>query len=391
MTKKVLVLSGKRGGYGAMKQLLEAIDRSPVLELYLVLTDQHLSHGFGYTIKEVEKEFTVSAALELNHQDGSPISRARAMARLTDLFSLELEKIDPDACVLYGDRSEVLVAAMCCNLFNIPIFHIQGGDKSGSTDELFRHAVTKLSHVHFPSCSDSAGRIIQLGEQPDRINCVGDCHIDKILSGNFMAEAEVRNLLDLNNDRPVVILLQHSETSEPQDSYRQICVTLEALSGFDINIVAVYPCSDPGYDGIVRGLTESKLPNLRLYKNLDAPLFWGLMSFAGALIGNSSAGIVESACFGLPTINIGRRQLNRICSQNVIHVEHDSSQISIAIYKALFDLDFKSIAKNVENLYGDGHAGERIATSLEDTDLGIHLIQKEFRDIAGVEFSVLDR
>lgn len=385
-TKKILVLTGKRGGYGAMKPMLRAINSSSSLELVLAATDQHLDPKFGSTVVEIEKEFEVHCKIPLNQQDSSSISRSHAIGLFVQLFSRELVKYCPDLCLLFGDRSEVLAAALACNIMNVPIGHIQGGDLSGSTDENFRHAITKLSNYHFASCAESADRIIQLGEDPRKVHIVGDCHIDEMIGRNFSTQSDVLRQLKLHKSKKIVVLLQHSETTQPQHSFHQMKNTLLALNGLnDVQIVAVYPCSDPGYEGIVQAYNQFKsdIPCLSLYKNLDAPLFWGLLATADVLLGNSSSGIVESPVFKLPTINVGRRQVGRTCADNVIHVDHNTSDIRQALLLALYDQTFKDKCAKCVNPYGHGDAGLAITKILANLDLTDPLIlQKSFNHLS---------
>lgn len=381
--KKILVLSGKRGGFGAMRPMLNAMVESEYVELLLCVTDQHLDSSFGETIKEVEKDFEVHSKIHLGAQDGSEVGRAEAMSRFISRFSKELRRVAPDMCVLFGDRSEVLAAAYTCLILNIPIGHIQGGDKSGSIDECMRHAITKLSSFHFVSCEDSRRRVIQLGEREDRVFVVGDCHIDEICEGKFAGEERVRSELGLTEDKPILVLLQHPETTEPLSSYDQMCETLRAVDSMDGQVVAIYPCSDQGFKGTLRAYDEwiPRMTSIRLYKNLDAELFWGLLGCADVLIGNSSCGIVESPSFQLPTVNIGRRQQGRLRALNIISVDHREDEIRSAIDKALYDKDFGAMCKGVQSPYGSGDAGKRIVKALETLHWDSEVVKKEFVDL----------
>ncbi len=176
--KKFMVLTGKRGGYGAMKPMLRFIQEDPDIDLQLVVTDQHLNSKFGRTINEIEKDFEITAKVEMMQKDGCAISRSQALGNFIVGMSLVIEKHSPDILLLYGDRGEVIAAAIAATTMGIPIAHIQGGDVSGSVDEQFRHATTKLAQIHFPSTENSAQRIKNLGEEDWRIHVVGDNHID---------------------------------------------------------------------------------------------------------------------------------------------------------------------------------------------------------------------
>lgn len=288
-----------------------------------------------------------------------------------------MEKCNPDICILYGDRGEVLAAALAATTLGIPIAHIQGGDLSGSIDEQMRHSITKLSHLHYVSNEQSALNIKMMGEEEWRILNVGDCHLDEIISENFYLPGKVKNILSLNNNKKIVILLQHPETTQPEQSYSQMKITLEALKTFDCKVVAIKPCSDSGYEGILKALDEySEVLDMEIFSNLEAPLFWGLQNIASLFIGNSSAGIIESTTFNLPTINIGRRQNKRLCSNNILSVNHSVDEIKNAIKKSLYQKDYLEMIKSSPNLYGDGNAGEKIAQHISAIKIDRKLILK---------------
>lgn len=374
--RKIVVLTGKRGGYGAMKPMLTEIEHAPDLELQLVATDQHLSKKFGKTISEIEKDFHVSAMVDMDQNDDTYISRAEALAKCASEMVSVFKKLKPDICVLYGDRGEVLATAMTACAMNIPIAHIQGGDISGSVDDVMRHAVSKLSHLHFTSTKDAATRLAKMGEEEWRINIVGDSHLDPILAGNMCSRDEAIKLLSLDPSRRTLIILQHSETTEPELSYSQMEKTLLAVNKFDENIIVVNPCSDVGYEGILGAIAKyCNAQKYHVHVNIDAPVFHGLMAMADCIIGNSSAGIIESQYFGIPAVNIGRRQIGRICSANVVHANHDEKEIYEAIDRVLTE-EFGGVAKNCERLYGDGTTGKSIVSKLRSVELGRGLIQK---------------
>jgi len=264
------------------------------------------------------------------------------------------------------------------NNLRIPVAHIQGGDISGNLDEVFRHAITKMSHIHFPSTKDSAERIKKMGEDEWRIHTVGDAHLDLIGSNLYTDEFEVREKYNLGDER-YIIVLQHSVNTEPECSYDQMQKTLTAVKKIEIKTLIVYPCSDQGYEGIIKAIEECKNDkNLYVYKNIDAPDFIGLMNNAEVLVGNSSAGIIEAPMFKLPTVNIGKRQNGRQRDRNVVDVEGETSnEISQAIERALYHEDFRDTLKQCGSIYGEGKTGEQIVKILKTIELGDHLFEKK--------------
>lgn len=361
-----------------MKPMLRLFRDDPDITFQLVVTDQHVSQKFGMTVKEVMQEFDIAASVDMEQEGDLPYQRSRALGVCLTKMSEVLNNLNPDICVLYGDRGEVLATAVAATNMSIPIAHIQGGDLSGSVDEQVRHAVTKLSHLHFPSTFDSAERIRKMGEEDWRIHQVGDNHIDLIVAKQFASAEEVSCHLDLDLNKPIIVVLQHSETTAPDESYNQMKETLDAVKDVaNAQIVVVHPCSDVGYAGVITAIEELAIgPNFRVRVNLDAHFFWGLLSIASVLVGNSSAGIVETPSFRLPTVNVGRRQEGRLHAENVIHVSHDKREIAEAINKALSDESFKKNVKNCAQPYGDGRAGERIYKALKEVALNKDLLVK---------------
>lgn len=377
MPRKVMVLTGKRGGFGAMKPMLRLLRDDPAFELQLVVTDQHLNQRFGRTITEVEREFPIAAAVDMKQRDGSALGRARALGVCAERMADTLEHLKPDLCLLYGDRGEVLATAMTATAMGVPIGHLQGGDVSGSVDEQVRHAVTKLAHLHFPSTPESAERILKMGEEPWRVTMTGDHHLDLIVAKEYAARDEVARTTGIDPDKPVIVVLQHSETTAPGHAYQQMVETLHAVRSTGLQTVLVYPCSDVGYEGVVKAIEELAVgPQFHVFRNLDAQVFWGLLSIASVLVGNSSAGIIETPCFHLPALNIGRRQENRLHAENVIHVAHERGTIAAALERALHDTTFRAAAASCRQVYGDGKAGVRTVEALRDVPLDSRLLVK---------------
>jgi len=349
----------------------------PACELQLVVTDQHLSQRFGRTITEVEREFTIAAAVDMEQRDGSALGRARALGVCAERMANTLEHLKPDVCLLYGDRGEVLATAMVATAMGVPIGHLQGGDVSGSVDEQVRHAVTKLAHLHFPSTPQSAERILKMGEESWRVVVTGDHHLDLIVAKEYSARDEVARVTGIDPDKPVIVVLQHSETTAPDESYQQMVETLQAVRGTGLQTVLVYPCSDVGYEGVVKAIEELAVgPQFHVFRNLDAPVFWGLLAMASVLVGNSSAGIIETPCFRLPALNVGRRQENRLHAENVIHVGHERGAIAVALDRALHDASFRAAAAACRQVYGDGKAGLRTVEAIRNLPLDSRLLVK---------------
>lgn len=378
MTRRhIAVLTGKRGGYGAMKPMLRAIDTDPRLQLSLIVTDQHVNPRFGATATEIARDFKIAAAVDMEQADGSPVARARALGLCLNRMPDVLNELRPDILVLYGDRGEVLATAIAAIHLGIPIAHLQGGDLSGNVDELMRHSLTKLSHLHFPSTAESAERIRRMGEEEWRIHVAGDNHVDPIVAGDYSGELMIRQRYEIaEGDRPIVVL-QHPETTRRRDHYTDMRAILDAVLERGRRTIIVYPCSDQGYDDIVRAIMEVEShPGVSVHRNIDAPDFWGLLAIAGALVGNSSAGLIETPYFKLPAINVGQRQLGRSHAENLIHCDADRQSVADALATALDDSGFRKRVAHCSRPFGDGLAWQRVVEVLRTTTLGASLLNK---------------
>ena len=379
MTKHIAVLSGKRGGYGAMKPLLKALDKDVEIKLSLILTDQHLNREFGNTYQEVEQDFTIAGLIDMNQKSSSELHRAEALGNCMAKMAILLDELRPDLLLLYGDRGEVLSTAVAAVHLRIPIAHLQGGDLSGNIDEQMRHAITKLSHLHYPSTKESAERIISMGESPSRVKVVGDNHVDGIVSEAYTRPQEVRSELNIDRDIRPIIFLYHPETTRNRDIKHDTHQILKVISEKKIRTIIVYPCSDAGYTDVISAFDAFRgEKQFSFHKNISAENFWGLLNIANLIIGNSSCGLIETPYFGIPAINVGKRQEGRACSSNVIHCEPVQKELNQALDQALHDTNFRNTAKNAKKIFGDGLAWRRIYEDLKSLEISENLFDKRF-------------
>jgi UDP-N-acetylglucosamine 2-epimerase (non-hydrolysing)/GDP/UDP-N,N'-diacetylbacillosamine 2-epimerase (hydrolysing) len=375
--RRICVWSGKRGGFGAMAPTMEAIQGHPNLELIVVVTDQHLYNRFGNTIEEVESRFPVTAAIDMGQAGDSNIDRGRAIGVCLTKAIDVLAELDPDVLLVIGDRGEVFAACIAAHNLRIPISHVQGGDVSGSLDEPIRHAITKLSHTHFPSTVAAAARLKGLGEEAWRIHAVGDTHVDQIVLGEATAEADLRDRFALPEEDPFLLVLQHSDSSIAEQSSEQMAETTAAVMETGLRTLMVFPCSDQGFEGIISEIERvADGKTITAHRNIPAPDFIGLQKISAALIGNSSAGLIEAPYFGLPAINIGNRQLGRERASNVIDVAYDRKAIAAAVKIALHNESFLKKIADEEPPFGDGKAYERIVKVLADLTIDAKLLDK---------------
>ena len=377
--RKICFFTGKRGGFTHLIPIIERLKREKGISCSAISTDMHLTDLFGKTVLQVDAHVDKNYKLHTMLASDSKVARAKSIGIGIMGCSELLDQIKPDLVFVLGDRGEVLAMTIAAMELNIPIAHLFGGDiTQGGVDEPVRHAITKMANIHFASNQDSYKRIIKMGEEPWRVHNVGSPVLDLIRQGRFSAPETIYKKFSLDSQKPVLLLLQHSVTWQVEQARRQIRQTLQAIQHFGLPTVAVYPCSDPGYEQIIHELQEfNRFPYFQLHKNIEFSDFWGLMNIAGVLIGNSSAGALETASFKLPCINIGIRQEGRLRANNVIDAGHDSEEIIKAIDKALFNGSFKRKVGNCRSPYGDGLASERIVSVLKNLELDQMLIRKK--------------
>lgn len=379
--RHIAVLTGKRGGYGAMRPMLRAIEDAPDMRLSLIVTDQHVNPKFGATASEVARDFAIAAAVDMGQSGDSPAARTAAIATCMAKMADVLDELRPDILVLYGDRGEVVAAAVAAVNLSVPVAHLQGGDVSGNVDDLFRHAVTKLAHLHFPSTEASAARIRTMGEEPWRIHVVGDNHVDPLFALEQPDPDDLRRRFDVAPGERPILVLQHSETIRPRDHRADMAGTLAAVRGTGRRALVVYPCSDQGYEGVIAAIEDQRdASGLSIHTNIDAPDFLGLMRMAAVMVGNSSAGLIETPYARIPAVNVGERQRGREHAENVIHSEMGQASVAAALDRALNDSAFAETVATCRQPFGDGQSYKRIIEALRQAPLGQKLLEKQFVD-----------
>ncbi len=378
MKRKICVIASSRATYGYKRRVIRLIHESEDLDLQLVVTGSHLLPEYGNTINDIiQDEVPITARVEMFLAGDTVSSYAKSLGteilNLAQVFSM----IQPDIVLVTGDRGEMFAACITASYMNLPVAHIQSGDVSGHIDGSARHAITKLSHIHFPSCKDSADRVERLGEEVWRIHNVGAPQLDDIVQEERHGRARLGQILGFNLDRQFLVLLQHPVLAENEDSEAQMTETFEAIKRVSIQTVLIYPNIDTGNRQIISLIEQYRdLPYVKIIQNLERQYFLSLLQFASAIVGNSSCGILEAPSFRLPAINIGNRQRGRMQALNVINVGYDRDEIARGIFKALDSREFRSKLKSCVNPYGDGHSSERIVTVLRDASLDSGLLEK---------------
>lgn len=378
MSRKVCVVVTARPSYSRIKSALKAIKTHRDLELQLVVAASALLDRYGSAERYMERDgFEVAARVYMVLEGENPTT----MAKTTGIGLMELstifDNLKPDVVVTIADRYETLATAVAASYMNIPVAHVQGGEVTGSIDEKVRHAVTKLSDLHFVSTEKAAERVVKMGEDPDLVFVTGCPSID-LASGilkdpalNFDPVEKyggVGKPLDFSNG--YLVILQHPVTSEYQLARKHASETLYAVAEIGLPALWFWPNVDAGSDGTsnaIRRFRELECPtNMHFFKNMASHDFLRLIHNCSCLVGNSSVGIRESSFLGVPSVNIGSRQTGRERGQNVLDAGYGRHEIIDMIKTQL------SNGKYPKNpLYGDGHAGERIANLLNEAPLRI--------------------
>lgn len=378
MKRKILYITGTRADYGLMKSVLREIENHPKLELEVIATGMHLMPEFGMTINEIKKDGFKVHEIAATYEQDNKQSMANFVGKFIQLLTDKVKKIKPDIIMVLGDRGEMLAGVIVGTYLTIPVAHIHGGDISSTVDEIVRHAITKLAHIHFPATEKSAERIIKMGEDPSNVFVVGAPGLDIILNENLIEPTKLSEKYNLDLSEPILLVIQHPVTTEVEDAPTQIRETLEAISELRYQTILIYPNADAGGRNMIEVIKEyEKHPFIKIFKNIPYKEYLSLMNIASVMVGNSSSGIIEAPSFGLPVVNIGTRQEGRQRAENVIDVDYDKEQIKAAIKKALYDEDFKEKVKNCKSPYGDGKAGVRIADILSKIKIDKKLLQKK--------------
>ncbi len=379
MVKKICVVTGSRAEYGLIKPTLDAIEAHPFLELCLIVCGTHLLEDFGNTVGEIEKDgFKIYGRIMNIFPEDTGFSMARSVGVLTEELSKLVNKIQPDLLLALTDLGHALATSIIGTYMNIPVAHVHGGDVSGTADESVRHAITKLSHIHFPATKKSADRIIGMGEDKWRVHVVGAPGLDSALNSQLLSKDEIIKKYGLSDDDKFLLVIQHPVTTEVDQATIQIRETLDALVEIKHPVILVYPNSDAGGRRMIKTIKEyaDRYPFIKTFKSIPHNEYLSLMRAAFVLVGNSSSGIIEAPSFHLPVVNIGTRQEGRERAKNIIDVVHKKEEIKKAIKKALYDEDFKKEVKKCRNPYGDGKTAERIVKILSSINIDRKLIQK---------------
>lgn len=358
MSRRICVVTGSRAEYGLLNRLIRMIADSPLTELKLVATNMHLSPLFGETYKEIEADgFTIDKKVPILEDAAPDNSEAtlRAMSKAIAGMSVAFSELKPDLVLILGDRYEILSAAIAAMIHKIPIAHIGGGNVTeGAYDDAIRHSITKMSHLHFVSTDVYRRRVIQLGEPPERVFNVGSIGIENILRSPLMDEEELERSLNFKVNRSTILVTYHPVTLSADNVEKDIDAFLSVLDERkDLRIIFTMPNSDTGGHIImekINDFVQKHSDRACAFKSLGYKRYLSTMKYAGAVVGNSSSGVVEAPSFHIPTLDIGDRQKGRIAADSVFHCAPDAESISKGL-NYIFSEEFQTVVKNTQNPY----------------------------------------
>jgi len=382
--KKVCVVTGTRAEYGLLRLLMKKIKESEYLDLQIIVTGAHLSYEFGLTYRTIEKDgFYIDKKVEMLLSSDTEVGITKSMGLGMIGFADALNEVKPDLLIILGDRFEAFVAASAATVAKIPIAHMYGGETTeGAYDEAFRHSITKMSHLHFTSTDVYRNRVIQMGEDPDRVFNVGTTSVDNIKSMKLLLRGEFEKSINLKLNIKNLLITYHSETlscSSSVEEFQKILSVLDALE--DVSLIFTEANADNGGRAINEAVNKYVKNNTHkavVFKTLGELRYLSAMQYVDAVVGNSSSGLTEAPSFRIGTVNIGDRQLGRVRSASVIDCL-DSKHLDAA-FRTLYSGEFKSNLAHVINPYGLGGSVGKIVSVLEYSNLD-NILQKCFRDI----------
>ena len=382
--KRIGIMTGTRAEYGLLKPLMQEINKDNDLELYLIVSGMHLSPEFGMTYQEIEEDgFEINAKVEMLLSSDSPAGISKSIGLGVIGFADEFQRADLDMLILLGDRYEALSAAICAMVMRIPIAHLHGGELTeGAIDEGIRHSITKMSYLHFTSTEQYRNRVIQLGENPERVFYVGALGVENIKKINLMTKEELERSIHFEIDENTVIVTYHPVTLENNTVEEQFLKVLDR----NPKIRMIFTKANADTNGrIVNELIDKyaaqNSERACAFMSLGQKRYLSALKYCRIVIGNSSSGIIEAPSFGKPIINIGDRQKGRICADSVINCGYTQQEIQQAMETALTK-EFENKASNCRNPYEKENTAANIISVIKDYLLNDKIkLKKGFYDI----------
>ena len=381
--KKICVVTGTRAEYGLLYWLMKEIQLDKELELQLIVTGMHLSPEFGLTYKEIEKEFKIDKKIEMLLSSDTAVGISKSMGLAQISFSEAYEELRPDILIVLGDRYEIFSAVSAAMIAQLPIAHLHGGEATeGLIDEPIRHSITKMSHLHFTATDEYKNRVIQLGEQPNRVFNVGGLGIENIKRLKLLTKEEFEKSIDFKLNKKNILVTFHPvtlESSTAQEQFQELLNAVDELK--DTNIIFTKANSDTDGRVINQMIDEYVVKNAHKsigFTSLGQLRYLSALQYVDAMVGNSSSGLTEAPSFRIATINIGDRQKGRIKADSIIDCEPRKASIT-KVFEDIYTKNFQNALKIVNNTYGDGCASKKVIEEIKKVDLD-NILKKPFYD-----------
>ena len=384
MSRKICVITGTRAEYGLLRRVMQGIKDDPELTLQVIVTGMHLSHEFGYTYLEIEKDgFQLARKIEMLTSSDTSVGIAKSMGLGLICFADALNELKPDLIVVLGDRFEIFAAVSAALVLLIPVAHLHGGETTqGAFDEALRHSITKMSHLHFVAAEEYRQRVIQLGEQPERVLLVGGLGIDSIKGLKLLDRSKLEASLNFKLGQKSLLITFHPVTFEASTSAEQMAQLLASLEALKCTqLIFTMPNADTKGRALTKMVEQfiARNTNARAFTSLGQLRYLSCIAHVDGVIGNSSSGLTEVPSFKKGTINIGNRQHGRLKASSVINCDPTRKSIDIPLER-LYSSDFQAILKRVSNPYGEGGASDKVVKFIKGVQIE-DIVKKSFYDL----------
>ncbi|MBB6625565.1 UDP-N-acetylglucosamine 2-epimerase (hydrolyzing) [Clostridium gasigenes] len=386
MVKKICIVTGTRAEYGLLRPLIDKVNEDNDLELQLIATGMHLSPEFGMTYTNIiDDGYKINEKIEILLSSDTSVGISKSMGLATISFAEAFERLKPDIIVVLGDRYEIFSVCSAAVTAKIPIAHLHGGETTeGAFDEVFRHCITKMSYLHFTSTEEYRKRVIQLGENPNRVFNVGAIGVENIVSLDLLEKREIEKSIGFTLDKPFGLVTFHPVTLENNTSeyqFRELLKALDEMDGMKFIITKANSDSDGRIiNKIIDEYEKDNKDKIIAFTSMGYLRYLSAMKYCNSVIGNSSSGIIEAPSFNKPTINIGDRQKGRMQAESVINCNPSKDDIVNAINISLSKW-FREKIKNSINPYGDGNTSSKIINIIKQTLSQNINLKKKFYDI----------
>jgi GDP/UDP-N,N'-diacetylbacillosamine 2-epimerase (hydrolysing) len=379
--RKICIVTGTRAEYGLLYHLMKSIKIDKELQIQIIVTGMHLSSEFGYTYKDIEKDFKINKKIDLLLSSDSNIGISKSMGLAQISFAEAYEELKPDIVLVLGDRYEIFSAVSAAMIARIPIAHLHGGESTeGAFDEAIRHSITKMSHLHFTSTEEYKDRVIQLGENPSKVFNVGGIGIENIKKNKLLSKREFEISINRKLFNKNILITFHSVTLEDNTAKQQFQELLKAIDELKNTFFIFTKANSDTHGRIINKMIEDyvneNFEKSVVFSSLGQLKYLSALKYVDIVVGNSSSGIIEAPSFSTATINIGDRQKGRIMAESILNCKPDSKSIKKS-FKKVYSSKFQKNLKNIKNPYDNGCASQKILKILKTTQLN-DILKKKF-------------